>query len=351
MTAYTASGHVISLDIRREKQRVYASVSAHEPPIVERLKRSKWLRVDVVAVLALFAAFAYLLFPIAGAPSVYPDSGTVLSISKTLSAGELKPLLETQSPPLQNGVYALILVLGWPILHYPIVLASFALAALLGFFAYRATGDILASAAPAVVLLFSEVFWLQAGYLSFYATFVVLGYAGLYFALRYLVRGGSGRDIFVGTALLAASVYAYTTALVFLLIPIVALACFYSEERRTRAVVLYAALWIFMMPWLIWHLSVGGVRYFFYHPLNWFTVRYLDIVNTQFWGHERQSLPSYANDMGSLAIHELLPLALLMFVVPGLWWVARNLGVKSAVFCVSSLTVYGLLLLITRPAP
>lgn len=330
------------------------SAPAKPPTVPGTARRAgpwRWLNLEVIGVVFVFGVFAYLLWPLAQAPSVYPDSGTVLSISRTLANGDPQPVWSTQSPPLQDALYAGILVLEWPVIHYPTVLASFGLAILLGFFAYRFTGERLASITPPLVLMFSHAFWYQAGYLSLYAGFVLLGYAGLYLCLYYLLRGGSLWRVLAGTTLVAAALYTFTTALVFLVVPLLALMFFYSGARARRLLVLYTVLGASVAPWVVWHLRVGGLRHFFYHPLNWFTVKYLGVLNAEFWDYERASLPDYAKTMSSVAVHDLLPPVLLLFVVPGLWYVWRTLGPRAVLFCIACLAAYGSLLLVTRPAP
>lgn len=309
------------------------------------------LRVEWFLLALVFGMMLFLLWPIAQAPSVFPDSGTVLAISRTLASGNFTYVWNTQSPPLQDGLYALIFSLGWPVLSYPPAVASLGLAALLSYFMYRLTGDICGGAIPPLVLLFSEVFWHQAGYLTLYAGFVVLGYAGVFVGVAYVLHGGKWAIAFAGAALLAASLYTYTTALIFLPIPGLALAFYFSAERLRRLTHLYAALFVLTLPWFAWHLSVGGVQYFFYHPYNWFVVKYLDIVNTQFWGHERQAFLPYIRTMWSVGLSEMLAPTLIPLVFVGAWHVWRRLGPRAVAFCLACLALYLLSLLVVRPAP
>ena len=81
----------------------------HEPAAVGRIVAV----ISMVAVLTLHLLMAWQLVQIAQSPSVFPDSGTALSISRRLADGDWRALWETQSPPLQDGTYALMLRLGW----------------------------------------------------------------------------------------------------------------------------------------------------------------------------------------------------------------------------------------------
>jgi hypothetical protein len=328
------------------------------PPLSRRLLRgSAWLwsaRLDLAewfALLLAFGVFAYLLAPLAGAPSLYPDSGTVLSISRTLAQGDPSIVWSTQSPALQDSLYAALLALDVPVGTYPTVVSSFGLGLLLGFFAYRATGDRLAAAVPLLVIAFSSAFWIQAGYLTLYSGFVLLGWCGLYLALGYMVHGRSFWWCVGGSLLLAASVYTFTTAIVFMIVPCLAVPFFFSREVARRLGVVWLMVGTLVAPWVIWHLKVGGLKYFYYHPLNWFGVKYLAIVNDEFWHYERTSLWGYSGSMLNVALHDLVPPALLLLVIPGVWYVWRKLGAKDVLFAFVCLAAYAGVLLFTRPAP
>lgn len=47
-----------------------------------------------------------------------------------------------------------------------------------------------------------------------------------------------------------------------------------------------------MMPWLIWHLQIGGIQHFYFGNYSWYSVKYLPIVNRYFWDY---GSPGYSN--------------------------------------------------------
>ncbi len=307
--------------------------------------------VEVLTVLGVYAVFAAALFPIARVPALNPDSGTVLSISRTLSEGHIATVWNTQSPILQDVTYAVLMTYAPALLHYPIIVTSFLTALLLGLLAWRISGAMICCAAPVVVLMFSDAFWQQTGSLTFYATFVVLGYAGLYLCIHFAVGGSSYAQAVIGAVLLSASLYAYTTAIVFLCIPMIAACCWPSRKTVSRTALIYAAVGLLIAPFVFWHIEVGGVAHFYYHPLNWFTEKYLGVVNTEFWHYERQSPTAYAYEMGRVGLFDVVPPGLLALALPGLWEVQRRMGGRAVVFCLACFGIYGALLEFTRPSP
>ncbi|HJT93303.1 MAG TPA: hypothetical protein VJ777_15430 [Mycobacterium sp.] len=304
------------------------------------------------AVVLIHAVLALLLTPIAMQRSAYPDSGTALSISRKLADGDWRPLWDTQSPLLQDGTYALLLKFGWSgASGWVIAGSTLALAMLLGWITYKATGVIAAAGLPAAILLFSNAVWLQTGYVTFYAPFVVLGYAGIGLALAYQIKGAHLRYGIFGALLLAVSLHAYTTALVFLTVPAIALLCFSSRAVARRTALLYAAIAFLTLPWFAWHIMVGGLDHLYYQPLNWFTEKHLLVVNEEFWHYPSESFTAYARAMLEVGGRDILPSYLLVLAVPGLIGVRQALGNRSAVFCLTCFGAYLAVLAITRPSP
>jgi hypothetical protein len=313
---------------------------------------SKYRILEAIAVAIVFLAFAYQLLPIVRAPSLYPDSGTALSISRTLAHGDFGVVWSTQSPLIQDGMYALLLRLGsTEALHYPVAIATLGLVALLGYVAFRFTRIVLAAALPMLVLMWSDVLWHQSGYLTMYAGFALLGYAGLFIGITYLLNGGRWWAPVASAVLLTAALHTFTTALVFLVVPVLAAAVYWSRDRVVRTGILYAAIGLLVSPWLLWHLVVGGPSRLYYHPLNWFTEKYMDVVNLSFWGYDQISVWSYIRQMGSVGLNDVLPPLFLIFLFPGLWYVGREYGWRAAIFCGVALSAYLLVLVWTRPAP
>lgn len=310
------------------------------------------MTLSVLVLAALLMLIAWQLAQIAQSPSVLPDSGTALSISRRLADGDWRAVWATQSPPLQDGMYALLLRLGWGSqVGYPGALSILGLAALLGWFAYKATGMVAAAGLPVALVLFSDVVWEHSGYLTFYPAFVLFGYAGLYFALRYAWARSSFANAVWAAILLALALAAYTTALVFLIVPAIACVVLWSREAMKRTAILYGAIMLATAPWFVWHVAVGGLEHVYYHPLNWFSEKYLAIVNERFWQYPRQSLLDYASAMWKVAANGLLPKYLLVLVLPGFVFVGRRFGLRASLLAVSCLAAYAGVLAVTRPSP
>lgn len=307
---------------------------------------------EFAAVAATMAVFGWLLAPMVASPSLYPDSGTALSISMTLARGDLGPIWETQSPPVQDAMYALLLKLGSPwALNLPVTIGSWSLALMLGLIVWRVSGVGLSAAVPALVLLTSNTFWIQTGYLPMYSGFALAGYAGLYFALDYQVRGTGWRALVAGSVLIGAAPYVYTTALLFVFIPAIAAGCFASRAVLRRTAAVYAVMGVLMTPWLVWHVMVGGLSHIYYHPLNWFTVKYLPVVHERFWLYSQDSLPAFLLEMGRIAAQDVVATPLLLFVAPGMWYLWRRMGLRAVICCGASVCLYTAVLVVTRPAP
>lgn len=307
---------------------------------------------SVGAVALMLAVFATALLPIARAPSVFPDSGTALSISRRLADGDWSAVWDTQSPLLQDGVYALMLKLDWAgAAGYAGLASTVSLAFVLGWILYRASGLVAAVGLPAAVMLFSNAIWIQAGYLTFYPAFAALGYAGLYVALRYLTGHAPRLWAPLAALLLMLALHAFTTALVFLAVPAIATLCFWSRQTAGRAAWLYVWVVVATGPWVAWHIAVGGPAHVYYHPYNWFTEKYLVIVNDEFWHYPHRSLWAYADVMGRIGLRDILPWYLAIFVLPGLVAVWQARGFRAVLVCVLSFGLYLALLLFTQPSP
>lgn len=335
---------------------------------VERIEQPRLIRADastqpellgaIVRMFEVSSAFLLagiaggLLFVIAKSPSLYPDSGTALSISLTLANGSFDTVWSTQSPLLQDGVYALMLRAGLgDYVGYPVALASLGLAGLLGLIVHRVTGSALATGLPIIVLAGSDLFWSQSGYLPFYPVAALLGYAGLYLLVLFIVKGGSAFECLLGGLALAASVYAFTSAMAFFAAPAIVCACYFSRDVLKRTMLAYAAAGALAAPWLIWHLMVGGISRIHYHPLNWFGIKYLPIVNEQFWEYPQRSPVEYARIMGQVGLTDVMAPLFLCLALPGIVYVRQRLGLRAAAAVSLSIAAYLLLLLVTRPAP
>ena len=307
---------------------------------------------EVVGLVLVFAVLLQNLALLVRVPKVNADSGTALTIALSLSRGDPDPLINTLSPPFQTGTYAFLLAVGWQdaIAGMPIILAL-ALALGLSWLGYRATGSVVGAAAPLVVLLFSSIFWEQMGMLTFYPLFAFLGYAGIYFAGRYILEEKPElRVAFAGGVLLGASLYAFTTALLFLPIPGLLWLCFATRERFLRTLKVYGFVLLATTPWFIWHLWVGGAH-FYYHPLNWSNEQMLPIVNSEFWHYERESLSVYARSMADVGFDGLMPKELWPFVILGSIKTFVKYGWRAVLFLALASLFFAANLAFVRPSP
>jgi hypothetical protein len=301
---------------------------------------------------AAFTSLGVWLWPIAAAPKLSPDSGTALSISMALARGDTEPLVDSLFPPLQTATYALLYSVGSAAMQasVPAVL-SFLLALLLAAVAGHFTRSIAGATLAVLMLFFSNVFWEQAGWLTFYPGFALLGYAGLYLGGRYAAEKSARLDLALLASLcLAGSLYAFTTALVFLPIPMMFLAFFWSRDRLCRTLNIYALVVLFAAPWLVWHFLVGGTH-FYYHPLSWFTENHLQIVNAEFWQLPRESLADYMRTMLKAGFEAILPAPVWLLSVLGLWSLQRDKGPRAAAFVLACIGFFVITLAVIRPAP
>lgn len=336
----------------RQRHRVTPAASNRETALVPTISPA-WLRISALtAVGVVFTALGYRLVRMWPSPIVYSDSGTILSISRKLAQGDISPVVQTQSPPLQDGIYALFLRFGLSgEVHLPVLIASGLLALVLGAVVYRVTEELASMALPAVVLLYSEIFWVQSAQLAFYPVFALLGYAGLYFCIEFIVVGGRWPKAFCGASLVAGAVYAFTIALIFVIVPALALAAYFSRERSRRSITVYVPLAVLLSPWIVWHLLVGGIEYFYYHPLDWFTMKYQGMVHPTFWGNgEDASTIEYARAMFQVVSSRLIETPLFAFAAIGLLYVQRRLGTRALGLCMALLILHILALMVTRPA-
>jgi hypothetical protein len=310
------------------------------------------LLLEAAAATLIYALLLQNLAQFAAAPKLNSDSGTALTISLALSHGDPSPLLATLSPPIQVGTYAVLLRFGWgdAISAMPILL-SLALALSLSWIEFRVTKSSIGAAAPLILLLFSRIFWEQLGVLTFYPAFAALGYVGFYLSARYLFEDTPWiRVAILAGLLLAMALYAFTTALLFLPVPLLMCLCYFSKERLRRLVHLYAFIGLFSIPWFAWHVWLGGTH-FYYHPLNWSNEEMLPIVNSQFWHYPKESLLGYAGRMAPVGYGGLLPAGLWPFFILGLVRVWQVYGPRAVGFtCIVALFFVANIAFV-RPSP
>lgn len=315
-----------------------------------------FLRIEPVQLSAVALAGAFLFFVLlrgAHLPPIDSDSGTALSIVIAFLNGNPDPLIQTQSPPLQGIIYAVPLLLGlesW-VLIIPI-LFSFFLACFLGYLAYRQTNVLLSAALPPLLLLYSPLFADRTRVLTLYPAFVLFAYLGLYFCAQYLLNPDSRlRNALLGSGLLAAALYTFTSGLLFFAIPALFLIISASRQVVKKLVTFYALLFSLVAPWLAWHFAVGGISHFYYYPLGWITTKYLPMINRDFWGHPHSSFSDYFSTMSEVGFEKLLPPFAWALVPLGALFVWRRYGVRGIAFALAVVATLVVPVFVFRPAP
>jgi len=299
-----------------------------------------------------FIVLSMFLVPISWTPALNADSGTALSISKALSEGDTEPLVDGLFPPFQTVVYSIMVIVG--IVNFATavpVLFSALLAIALAGVAHWYSRSYAVAAIPPLFLLFSSTFWQQTGSLTFYPAFALLGYSGLFFAGRYVLETKRTPTFaLLGAVLLAASLYAFTTALLFLPIPAILLAFFFNKQRMHRTLVLYAGLAVTALPWFAWHIAVGG-SHFYYHPLNWLVEKHLAVINDEFWNLPHESLTEYAPTMLNVGFEGLVATPIWLLVPVGAGFIWRQHGARAGLFVMACVAFFLASLAVIRPAP
>lgn len=286
----------------------------------------------MVVLAAVISVFAWYLVRFVTIPIIGSDGGNLLALSRPVLDGDLANVISSQAPLLTTIVYSVLLRTPVPLNLLPI---AFALLLVLGtsWFVYKQSGSFLLTSIPVLGFGLSPIFWIQNTSLSPYTPFIFLGYAGLYLSCSYALGRTSVKMGLLGAGLLAASLYTFGQALSFFAIPAL---CFLvlSPKRETlrRLIPIYGALLALTLPWVIWHLLVGGISHFEDYPLNWFNVKYSEHIGA-FWGRDYfDSIPSYLSTVHSVLSQDLLPVWTWLVVTLGFFGVARSHGWRAAAF-------------------
>jgi hypothetical protein len=113
-------------------------------------------------------------------------------------------------------------------------------------------------------------------------------------------------------------------------------------------VVLYAMAGALVLPWVVWHLAVGGISGIYLYPNGWLATEYGSYIN-DFWGRGyRESLPAYLSDS-----FETIP----GYLLPGWLWPVAGLGIvaiwkrygwRAVLFGAGLVLTLGLPVIVTR---
>ena len=245
----------------------------------------------VLVVLFLLGVAAWFAFELRDyTPLRSDDLGTMRYTNEILNhPGLFSPgsvVLERQLPLLQYFTYSsLVGLFGW---GFPIVMVPFlfsaALALVVGYAAYKVTKEIWAFPVVALAMGSLPVFASQARSLPFYPPVLFFGYGGLIAAVIYL-RSGSKAGLVGATAGLVGSLYSYNIGVLFLPVPILYLLIDHGRIVTMRLARLYAIVTLLAIPFVVWHLAVGGLDGFFRQDIRWMVDQgYLLIRNLEFVG-------------------------------------------------------------------
>jgi hypothetical protein len=149
----------------------------------------------------------------------------------------------------------------------------------------------------------------------------------------------------------AASIYAFPLALIFVAVPGLVLVIYFENLRFVRGVFFYSVFGFAISPFVVWHLMVGGMDHFYYHPYNWFSVKYASLVVPTFWGNGLDlSVAGYSQVVGRILVTQVLEFWASVLVLPGLVFVWRKLGARAAIACAACIGLQLVTLIITRPS-
>ena len=219
----------------------------------------------------------------------------------------------------------------------------FSVALALAYAAYKATGEAWDFLIAALVLASLPVCSVQARTLQFYPVVLFFGYAGLVAALFY-VRSGNNWALAGATAGLVGAIYSYNIGVLFLPIPILYLLVDRSRTVTVRLGTVYLAVLAFALPFIFWHLTVGGLDGLFKQETWWMTEKgYLLIRNLEFRDYGSASpvefLGKFPGMVQRAAGSIVLPLGVLSILglirLPGWRW--RTLAILSLAVPISGL--------------
>jgi hypothetical protein len=231
------------------------------------------LGVALASGVAIMAAMGLILG--ATRPAITADEGTALSTARAAVSG-IHQWIEMLAPPIQVALYAPFFVIGHPEFATVVPALFGALVLILVVVAaWRITGMPWAGAIAGLFLLSSSQYWQRSSNLAAYQPFVFFGYLGL------VLMASACRDprhsaafAIAGGIALAVSVYSFTTGLLFL--PAAILLALAWKRRRGPALLSLSTTAALLLPFVVWHVAVAGVRNAWYYPHNFLLLDYSD---------------------------------------------------------------------------
>lgn len=241
----------------------------------------------------------------------------------------------TLAPVVTIVLYSLLDVYNMPLLLLPLVSTVFFIISL-----YLLMKLFLGYRYPIFLIFLFPIIFERSWRLSPYPLFLFLFTISFYFFVKatlvrkeaLAIQNNQGQEsdsifsvskskLYILSALfLSLSVYVYTTSLILLIIPLFFLICLDLPYRDKFKIFFryYFYVSLFLLPWIYWHFSVGGLKYFYYSPFNWYIVKALPLVNKYFWGYGNipylDLLKQYINQL----IPNILLTPALVFIIIGL---------------------------------
>ena len=261
-------------------------------------------------------------------PAITADEGAALSTAKAAISG-VHQWIEMLAPPIQVALYAPFFSLGHPEFATVVSALFGALVLILVVVVgWRITGMPWAGAIAGLFLLSSPEYWQRSSNLAAYQPFVFFGYLGLVLMASacHDPRRSTAFAIAGGTAL-AVSVYSFTTGLLFL--PAAILLALAWKVRREPALLGLAVTGVLVLPFVVWHIAVAGVRNVWFYPHNFLLLDYSEDFRA-FLSRPDYDLPGYVTG----ALPEMLlgaaPIWLWLLAGAGLLIIGKVHGARAS---------------------
>lgn len=278
-------------------------------------------------VLSIFIIF-YSLITI----PIHPDDGNILKESKYFERNGFDRGYKTLTPIIPVVLYYMLELYEIPVMILPAMSTIFFIVSIFLliklFFNYRF---------PIVLIFLFPIIFERSLALPPYPEFMFLFTLSLYLFIKATqiknkqnisttlskeqsVSFFISKLYILSALLLSLAIYTFTLALILCVVPFFYL-IFTKLDRNSKFRIFikyYFCLFLFLFPWLYWHFKIGGLKYFYYSPLNWYIVKALPIVNKYFWGYGSIPFLDLLRLYFQLLVPNILLIPCLFFVIIGL---------------------------------
>jgi hypothetical protein len=188
----------------------------------------------------------------------------------------------------------------------------------------RMTGgrNLLTPLIPILYLVPYQLFIFGAYSAKTYSLMMVFLLAALLF-LHEFKAGGKRSNLILASLFFALAYQTHIISTAFLAVPLVWF--FFSRLRFTdelafrNVVFFYCFLLFFLLPYLLWRISIDGLL-FYHYPNSWGTLKYGAITNEEFWNFPTRYTFEYYRQALMISISTLTPICIIL----SLLWVARK---------------------------